>query len=442
MANYKQRKNSFRIIIFGFAGIILTGTLLLMLPISSVTREWTSFTDSLFTSTSAVCVTGLVVRDTASHWSSFGQAVILLLIQTGGLGIITITALLLIISGRKISLFQRSTMKEAIAAPRLGGIVRLTRFIIKAVLAFELIGALIMMPVFCRDYGAKGIWMAIFHSVSGFCNAGFDIMGTASHPFVSLTAYKGNPVISLTIPALIIIGGIGFLTWEDLWINRLHWRRYKMQTKVILITTALLLLIPAILFYFFEYSGIPTGERILSSFFQSTTTRTAGFNTTDLNLFSGSGQAIMIILMLVGGSPGSTAGGMKTTTFAVLLGNALGVFRRQESGHFFGRRLEENTIKTASTILSVYIGLFLSAGLIISRIENLPLGSCLFETASAMGTVGLTLGITPGLHKISLYILIALMYLGRVGVLTCIYAALSRKNNTLSRLPQEKIMVG
>jgi len=442
MTVYKQKRNPFRIIILGFAGIILAGSLLLMLPISSISREWTSFTDSLFTSTSAICVTGLVVRDTASHWSAFGQGVILLLIQIGGLGIITITALLLMASGRKFSLFQRSTMKEAIAAPKLGGIVRLTRFIVKAALVFELTGALIMMPVFCKDYGPKGIWMALFHSISGFCNAGFDIMGTASKPFVSLTAYKGNPVICLTIPALIIIGGIGFLTWEDLWIHRLHWKHYRMQTKVILVTTALLLVLPAILFFFLEYAGIPTGERILSAFFQSATTRTAGFNTTDLNRFSGAGQALMIMLMLVGGSPGSTAGGMKTTTLAVLIGNARGVFHRQESGHFFGRRLEESTIKTASTILMVYIVLFVSAGLTISRIENLPLSSCLFETASAMGTVGLTLGITPFLHPASLYILIALMYMGRVGVLTCIYAALSRKSQSLSRLPQEKIMVG
>ena len=442
MLFYRQKWNPFRFIILGFAGIILLGAILLMLPISSNSQQFTSFSTALFTSTSAVCVTGLVVADTASHWSLFGQGVILILIQIGGLGIITITIFLSIIFGRKISLFQRSTMKEAIAATKLGGIVKLTRFIIRAVLLFEITGALIMMPVFYKDFGPKGIWMAVFHSISGFCNAGFDIMGRPGNGFVSLCKYQAHPVISLTIPALIIIGGIGFLTWEDLWIHSWHFKRYRMQTKVILTTTFLLLSIPAILFFFLEYSDLPLNERILSAFFQSATTRTAGFNTTDLTKISGSGQAVMIILMLIGGSPGSTAGGMKTTTAAVLLGNAFGVFHREDSGHFFGRRIEERTIKTASTIMLMYIVLFTVSAMLISRIEGLPLGSCLFETASAIGTVGLSLGITPGLSLISRIILIFLMYVGRVGGLTCIYAALSRKSSTLGRLPQEKIMVG
>ena len=442
MLSYKQKWNPFRIIILAFAGIILLGAFLLMLPIASKDQQFTSFSTALFTSTSAVCVTGLVVQDTASHWSLFGQGIILLLIQIGGLGIITITVLLAMISGRKISLFQRSTMKEAIAAPKLGGIVKLTSFIVKAVVCFELAGALIMMPVFCRDFGVRGIWMSVFHSISAFCNAGFDIMGQPGSGFVSLCKYQSDPVISLTIPFLIIIGGIGFLTWEDIRVHRFHFKHYRMQTKVILTTTFLLLLIPTVLFFLFEYANLPLKERLLSAFFQSTTTRTAGFNTTDLTKFSGSGQAVMIGLMLIGGSPGSTAGGMKTTTAAVLFGNALGVFHHDSSGHFFGRRIEEDTIKTASTIMLMYVVLFTVSAIFISRMEGLPLGTCLFETASAIGTVGLSLGITPQLSQVSRLVLIGLMYIGRVGGLTFVYAAMSRRNTSLARLPQEKIMVG
>ena len=442
MAFQKNKLNPFRLILLGFAGIILFGTILLMLPISSADHLVTPFTNALFTATSAVCVTGLVVVDTASYWSPFGQTVILGLIQIGGLGIITVTGLIFMVSGRKISLLQRSTMKEAISAHQLGGIVRLTRFFVKTAILIELAGALIMLPVFCESHGARGIWMALFHSVSAFCNAGFDIMGTPNNQFPSLTGLSGNAVINVTIPLLIIVGGIGFMTWDDIRQNRFHWRRYRMQTKVILSTTAILLIVPTLLFYNLEFEGSPGAVRLFFSFFQSATTRTAGFNTADLTKMSGAAHAVMIILMLIGGSPGSTAGGMKTTTAAVLFGNAFGVFRRESSGHFFGRRIEEGTVNAAATILILYIVLFSSSAMIISRIENVSPGICFFETASAIGTVGLSLGITPKLHMISRYILIALMYLGRVGGLTAVYGAFSKNRRPLSKLPQEKLMVG
>lgn len=445
MAEFLQKKRhltSFQIIIAGFAALILTGTLLLMLPVSSGSGVGTSFHEALFTSTSAVCVTGLVVRDTASHWSTFGQIVILLLIQTGGMGVVTVAVSIALISGKKISLLHRSTLQEAISAPKVGGIVKLTGFIIKATFFFESLGALIMTPVFCRDFGIRGIWMAVFHSVSAFCNAGFDLMGTPEAPFVSLTSYAGNLVINVTVMLLIVIGGIGFLTWDDIRTNRHHFRRYRMQSKVILVTTAILLLFPFLYFCFFEFTDQPVGEKILGALFQTVTPRTAGFNTEDLTALTGAGQCVTILLMLTGGSPGSTAGGVKTTTVAVLFGNALAVFQRKEDAHFFGRRIEKDVIKNASTILTMYLTLFLGGALVISIVEKLPLGTCLFETASAIGTVGLTLGITPGLGMLSQGILIGLMFFGRVGGLTLIYAALSGTYKTFSKLPREKITVG
>jgi len=438
---YNRKLSSSQIILFGFAGVILIGTLLLMLPFSTNSGQSASFWDALFTSTSAVCVTGLIVQDTAVYWSGFGQAVILLLIQIGGMGVITVAAAITMASGKKISLMQRSTMQDAISAHQVGGIVRFTGFILKGIFLFEVMGALVLMTVFIPEYGVKGIWLAVFHSISAFCNAGFDLMGTKS-PYSSLTSYAAHPVVNITIMLLIVIGGIGFLTWQDIRQNGIHIRRYRMQSKVIIATTGILLIVPAIYFFFFEFSAEPIGRRIFLSLFQSVTPRTAGFNTADLTALSETGQTLTIGLMLIGGSPGSTAGGMKTTTAAVLVACAVAVFRRRENGRFFGRRIADDTVKNALTVFLMYISLFLLGGMIISRVEELPILTCLFETASAIGTVGLTLGITPGLHLISKLILISLMFLGRIGGLTLIFATLSANKNTLSKLPLEKITVG
>lgn len=433
---------SFQIIIFGFLSVILLGSLLLMLPVAANSGESTPFFDALFTSTSAVCVTGLIIHDTATYWSAFGQGVILLLIQIGGMGIVTIAVSIAAVSGRKIGLMQRSTMQEAIAAPNVGGIVRRTKFILKTAISIELIGAAVLAPVFCKDFGFfKGIWYALFHSISAFCNAGFDLMGT-KEPYSSLTSYSVHPVVNIIIMALIIIGGIGFLTWEDIRNNKWHIKKYRMQSKVILTVTAALILLPAIYFYFFEFSDLNLSERILNSSFQAVTPRTAGFNTADLTILSESGQMMILVLMLVGGSPGSTAGGMKTTTIAVLLSSALSVFRHKEHTHFFGRRIPGETVRTAATVFMMYIILFLGGGMIISRIENLSILTSLFETASAIGTVGLSLGITPKLGLVSHLILIILMFFGRVGGLTLIFAAISDKTTNISKYPQEKITVG
>ena len=438
----KRRLSSFQIIILGFAGVILLGALLLMLPISTTAGGVTPFNETLFTATSAVCVTGLVVQDTGSYWSAFGQVVILTLIQIGGLGVVTVAASLALLSGRKISLMQRSTMQDAISAPQVGGIVRLTRFILRGTFLIELLGALAMLPVFCRDYGWRGIWMALFHSISAFCNAGFDILGTEDNLYPSLTGYAGSPVINITIMLLIVIGGIGFLTWDDICENKWQLHRYRMQSKVILVTTGLLIFLPAVFFFFSDFSALPAGNRLLASFFQSVTPRTAGFNTVNLSAMSGASQGVMILLMLIGGSPGSTAGGMKTTTLAVLVANAAATFRRRESAQFFGRRVDCGAVKTAATILMMYLALFFGGAAFISVYENLPLSACLYETASAVGTVGLTLGITPQLRIPSQMVLITLMYLGRVGGLTLIYAAFSGKKATGAKMPKEKIMIG
>ena len=438
----KHRLSSFQIIISGFVGVILLGALLLMLPVSTTEGCITPFNETLFTANSAVCVTGLVVQDTGSYWSGFGQAVILALIQIGGLGVVTVAASFALLSGRKISLMQRSTMQDAISAPKVGGVVRLTQFILRGTFLIELLGAAAMLPVFCRDYGWRGIWMAVFHSISAFCNAGFDILGTENNLYPSLTGYTGSPIINITIMLLIVIGGIGFLTWDDICEHKWHFHRYRVQSKVILVITGFLIVMPAAFFFFEDFSALPTGTQLLVSFFQSVTTRTAGFNTVALSAMSGASKGIMILLMLIGGAPGSTAGGMKTTTLGVLLANAVATFRQRDNAQFFKRRIDCNTVKTASTILTMYLTLFFGGGIFISVYEHLPLSDCLYETSSAVGTVGLTLGITPQLHIPSQIVLIILMYLGRVGGLTLIYATLSGKKAGNAKLPQEKITVG
>ncbi len=442
MGPKKWKLTSAQVIILSFIVMIMTGTLLLLLPFAKKGPGGATFMEALFTATSASCVTGLIVQDTATYWSGFGQAVILLLIQIGGLGVVTMALAISLVSGKRIGLRERSTMQEAISAPKVGGIVKLTGFILRMTAAFELGGMVLLLPVFIRDFGfPKGVWYAMFHSISAFCNAGFDLMG-AREKYSSLTSYAGNPLVVLVVSALVIIGGIGFMVWEDVRTNRLRFKRYRMQTKVVLVTSALLLTIPTILFFLLEYREGSVGSRLLMAWFQSMTARTAGFNTADLTLMSQAGMAVMIVLMLVGGSPGSTAGGMKTTTLAVLLSNMRSVFRRREDTQFFGRRIEKETVRNAATIATMYVVLFVTGGCLISRIEGLPLLTCLYETASAVGTVGVTLGITPSLGTVSRLIIVVLMYMGRVGGLTLIYATVSSQQSSLSKYPVEKITVG
>lgn len=442
--NHPGKKNlsSFQVIILSFFCLIMLGTLLLMLPFASRERVMTPFSDAMFTAVSATCVTGLAVRDTATYWSSFGQAVILTLIQIGGMGVITIGLAVMKAAGKKIGLWQRSTMQDSISAPQVGGIVKLTSFILKTSFIIELIGAVLLAPVFIKDFGPfKGVWYSFFHSISAFCNAGFDLMGIREK-FSSMTTYQSNIYLNIVLMLLIITGGIGFLVWHDIKEHKHKISHYTLQSKIVLVTSAVLILGPALYFFFFEYGELGLHDRLISSLFQSVTTRTAGFNTTDLAAMDESGTAVMIILMLIGGSPGSTAGGMKTTTVAVLFLSAVTVFSRRNDVQCFKRRISDETTRSAGAILFMYLVLFFTSAVFISKTESLPLLTCLFETGSAIGTVGLTLGVTSTLSLTSRAILMVLMFLGRVGGLTLIYAALPSADNKNFRLPLEKITVG
>ena len=438
---FKKRFTSARIIILGFAGVILLGALLLMLPISSQKHVMTPFLDYLFTSTSAVCVTGLIVHDTATYWTSFGQLIILLLIQIGGMGVVTIACALAILSGRKIGLLQRATMQDSIGAFQMGGIMRMVKFIIKGVVLLEGLGAISMAFVFVPKFGwGQGIWYAIFHSISAFCNAGFDLMGVIK-PYSSITTMRSNPIINWTIMLLIIIGGLGFFVWNDILVNKWHFRKYSLHAKVVVLTTLLLLVLPTVYFFFGEFQNVHDLQtRFFLSAFQSVTARTAGFNSVDFTTLTQTGAMVMTLLMLIGGSPGSTAGGMKTTTFAVMLANVTAVFHR-DNVHMFHRRIDNDTVRSAGTIFTMYITLCLAVAMIISRIEGIPMMACLFEAASAIGTVGCTMGITPYLGAISHILLIVLMYFGRVGGLTLAYAVAS-KSRFVNSMPEERISVG
>lgn len=438
----RRHMNSAQIIILGFAALVLCGALLLMLPIASQSRTVTPFHETLLTATSASCVTGLVVRSTGAHWSLFGQIVILFLIQIGGLGVVTVALCFVRLSGRKISLFQRSAMQDSISAPQVGGIVRMTSLILRGTLFTEGTGMLLLLPSFCRRFGAKGIWYALFHSISAFCNAGFDLLGTAADPFPSVIAFRTDPLVCITLALLILIGGIGFLTWEDIATHRHRIGRYRLQSKIILTVSAVLIAFPTLFFFFFEFTDGTVGQRLLDAFFQTVTPRTAGFNTVDLAAMQGASRAIMVVLMLIGGASGSTAGGMKVNTVGVLFANLGAIFRRRSEVEAFGRRIDPATVRQAAVIVTMYLTLFIGGGVAISAIEGLPIGSCLYESASAVATVGLTLGITPSLGVASQLILTVQMYLGRVGGLTLIYAALANPDTTPSRLPQEKVSVG
>ena len=444
----KRQASPAQVIILGFLGLIGAGTLLLMLPFASREPGSAPFLDALFTATSATCVTGLVVQDTATYWTVFGQGVILLLIQIGGMGVVTMAMAIAMVTGQKIGLKERLFMQESIADTQVGGIVARTRFILKVAFAIELAGAAVLAVRFIPRFGpGKGLWLALFHSISAFCNAGFDLMGRAEAKFVSMTDYAPDPLVNITLIVLIVVGGLGFLTWRDLRENRLHWKAYSLQTKLILVTTGVLLAGAFAFYYLYEFrldqwSGLTEWEKFQGAVFQAVTPRTAGFNTLDLTNISQAGILVMILLMLVGGSPGSTAGGFKTTTLAVLVLSAKSTVLRRRDAACFGRRLTEDTVRNAGAILVLYLALLLTGSVIISCADGLPILTALFEAGSAVATVGLTLGVTPGLSTVSRLVLIFLMYVGRVGSLTMIYAVTGNEGIGLSRYPQEKVAVG
>lgn len=437
-----------RAIALGFLLLILAGTLLLMLPISSVSRTWTDPLSALFTATSAVCVTGLVVVDTATHWSLCGQLVLLALIQTGGLGLMTMATIFSLATRRRIGLAERSLLQESVASMSIGGVVRLTRRILLGTLLFEGAGALLLATRFVPRYGlARGLYMGVFHSVSAFCNAGFDLMGRPDAMYISLTEYVADPVVSLTICGLIVIGGLGFVVWDDLVRNRLHWRRYLLHTKLVLATTAVLIAVPTLLFLGLEHThtlqGMGPGERVLACVFSAVTPRTAGFNTVDTAALGDGSKLLTMLLMLIGGSPGSTAGGIKTTTLAVLLLSAAASLLHTHETTVLGRRLEQEAVHRASSVLTVYLTMAMSATIFICMVQpHLALTDVLFEVFSAMDTVGMSTGVTRDLSSASRLVITALMYCGRVGSLTFALMFTERRRPPAVQRPVEKILVG
>ena len=433
-------------IAYGFFCVIITGTLLLMLPFASRDGQSEPFLNCLFTATSASCVTGLVVADTWSQWSLFGQLVILTMIQIGGLGFITVGVFISIVLRRKIGLKERGLMMESVNTLQIGGVVRLAKKIIIGTCIFEGPGAVLLAIRFIPQFGFfRGLFYGIFHSISAFCNAGFDLMGGQT-PYSSFVAYYDDWLVNFVIMSLIIIGGIGFIVWDDLSRNKLHFRKYMLQTKIVLVTTAILVFGGGLLFYLLERNhllvGMNTSGKILTSLFSSVTARTAGFNTTDTAALTDGSKLLTIILMFIGGSPGSTAGGIKTTTLVVLLLCVHSNIKQTYGINIFGRRLENDAVKRAGTILTINLLLAVTASLAIMAIQPLGFSDILFETFSAIGTVGMTTGITRALHPISRCIIILLMYCGRIGSLSFALAFVQSKRKPHVQQPAEAINIG
>ena len=435
-----------QMIVVGFMLIILTGSLLLMLPWASRSHEVTPFLDTLFTATSASCVTGLVVVDTWSHWSMFGQVIILILIQVGGMGFMTLGVFMAILLRRRIGLKTRGVLQESINSLQIGGIVKLAKKIIQGTVFFESVGALILMYRFIPKVGmARGIWYGIFHSVSALCNAGFDLMGYME-PYESLCGYAGDWLVNLTIMSLIVIGGIGFFVWDDIATKKLKVHRYTLHTKLVLMTTLALIIGGALFFFFTEQSNVlrnmPFAERIWASFFQSVTARTAGFNTVDTGALTEGSKFVTILLMFVGGSPGSTAGGIKTTTLIVLLVCVRSNMRQEKGYNILDRRLDEAVVRKACTVMCTNLLLMLTATIVMLVLQPFALTDVLFETASAIGTVGMTTGITRSICSISKAVLIFLMYCGRIGSLTFALSLRGNKHEPAVKQPVEQVMIG
>ena len=449
----KIRLTPVRLLVLGYLAVIIIGTLLLIIPFASKITGSASFMDALFTTVSASCVTGLIVRDTYTHWSTFGQVVILLLIQIGGIGFMTVVYLLLRLGGRKIGLKERTFMQEAVSAPTLSGMGKLTTTILVGTLACEGIGAFILCFRFVPDFGwGEGIWISVFTAVSAFCNAGFDLCGGKYGEFSSLTAYSGDPIVCITIPLLIIVGGLGFFVWQDIKNNKFHVRKYELHTKLVLIMTAVLVVVPTAIIAVAE-NTLPWGERILSSFFTAVTPRTAGFNVLPL---SGAGSVrsvtifLTIVLMFIGGSSGSTAGGIKTDTLAVLFLSVFSLIRGKRSAECFGRRVDDTNVKNAAQFVTAFLSLIVLGTVLLCLFEEnnaafaeapLTPTQAVFEVVSAIATVGLTTGITPQLTIGSQIVLCVLMFLGRAGCMT-VMLAWKAPNAPTAELPLERVRIG
>lgn len=446
-----------QILVLGFLAFIILGAFLLNLPIASRNGESVGFIDALFTSTSAVCVTGLAVVNSHAHWSVFGKTVILLLIQVGGLGFMTITTTFFILLGRRISLRERLVIQEALNQYTLAGMVRLSRNILLGTLLIEGVGVLLLSIRFIPEYGfGKGLYYSVFHAVSAFCNAGFDIIGNSS-----LSIYVGDPLVNLTVMGLIILGGIGFTVWMDVLkvskirVNkRIHlltsFRRLSLHAKLVIFISTLLTALGFVFFLVMEGTNPLTlgsmgiKERLLGSLFLSVTPRTAGFNTIPMELMTHASVFMTIILMFIGGSPGGTAGGIKTVTMGVIILEVLSVVRAKEETEVFGRRIRQSTIKRALAVVMISLFIVIGVTMVLSVTENWGFVEIFFETVSAFATVGLSIGGTADLSTVGKLIIAMTMFFGRLGPITLAVAFSIRghKNKSSIRLPEEQIMVG
>lgn len=436
-----------RIILGMFVLIILIGSLLLSLPCASPSGQGVRYSDALFTSVSATCVTGLVVRDTATGWSVFGQVVILCMIQLGGLGFMTLLTAFSLLTNRKINIYERKLIMTSVGALKMSGVVRMMRRVVFGTFAAEGAGAVLLSIRFCSDYGFwKGIYIAVFTSVSAFCNAGFDVLGGYTGQFSSLTSYSSDATVLLTCAFLVIIGGIGFFVWDDVAKHKFRFSEYRLHTKIVMFTTAALLLGGTAVFMLLEnnnaFEGMSFSEKLLNAFFQSATSRTAGFNSFDYGKMSDAGRTVTDALMFVGGSPGSTAGGIKTTTLAVLLITVFSSARNREDVTVFKRRIESSAIRTSLAVVSLYGIAVIIFTVAISFIEDISVSVALFETVSAVGTVGLSLGLTPGLTLACKIMLMFLMLFGRVGGVTLALAIGENTSRFTKKRPTESIIVG
>lgn len=437
-----------RIIAMGYLLVIVLGTLLLLLPAATVPGEKTDFLTAFFTATSATCVTGLVVVDTASHWTVFGQLTILLMIQVGGLGFMTMGVMMALLLRKRISLRMRGILQESMNYLQMGGIVRLVRMVYRGTVLVEAIGAVLLSIRFVPVFGvSKGIYFGIFHSISAFCNAGFDLLGTWSGKYSSLTAFHGDILINVVIMALIIIGGIGFLVWSDLKTNGLHWNKYMLHTKITLFSTALLLVAGTILFWIFEGDNLLCGmsikDQFLGAAFSSVTARTAGFNTIDTEGLTTASKLLTSLFMFIGGSPGSTAGGVKTVTAMVLIMYVWSNLRDSRGVNIFKRRLDDDTIRKASNVVVISLLMAVTAVIFICFMQPLlSVEDVIFEVLSAIGTVGMSTGITRDLTAASRIVIILLMYCGRLGSMSFALSFTERKKTAPVQLPVEKIIIG
>ncbi len=443
----KRHLSQTQFIAYGFFTIILIGALLLMLPIANRSGKNLGFINCLLTATSATCVTGLVAADTWSQWTLFGQLVILAMIQIGGLGFITIGVFVSIILRRRVSLKARGLMQESMNTLQIGGIVRLAKKIVQGTLLFEGAGAVLLSIRFVPEFGFfRGVYYGIFHSISAFCNGGFDLMGIRE-PYSSLTYYAGDWLVNAVVISLIVIGGIGFIVWDDIAKKGLHFRKYLLHTKIVLVTTAILLVGGSLFFFALERNnlmvGMTPGEMFWTSFFQSATARTAGFNTTDTAALTDGSKLLTIMLMFIGGSPGSTAGGIKTTTLAVLLLSARASIRQTVGVEIYNRRLDDEAVRQAGLILIINLALAMAAAMwMVLAQPKLAMSDVLFETFSAIGTAGMSTGTTRELLLASRVPLIILMFCGRVGSLSSALAFTQSKKKPPVMQPVEKITVG